>query len=520
MSVSRCGRAITEPRFLGSLEGYIVVEPRTEELREVTVRAYARNYGAARRYTIDLEICGDLLERRSVKLETGETAEMEAVAETTKECVARLVVNGQVVDTESVFQLRKYSDETLLISMVFHNHQPPNYGPDGLYIELWPYVYVWGPVLSPYGLGPYHYHAHVLSEPGRSLKVAYNLSPSLIAQWTDIVERGIRTIAGEHVDPSSELAAVVKETLSTYKNLADGAVIEVLTSIYAHTIAGYVVDELGLDDLIRRELEYGISVTKGFTGRDPRGLWLPEMSFSMKLIPLLTSLNLEYTFLDEKYHFRGASGEVGSPYEPYLLRDPATGDGLVVFFRDTELSNDIGFQNNYCSDIHAIKGAYSFALKVLSKALNGEAKVVTLALDGENWMAGSSNPPATAVFFDTLISLLEKLIRLKILEVALPRDLINRVPPKRKLSHVPSTTWLGSYSKWLEETAGQEVFWREVRARVRKFKEYISKHGFDERIKKAEWALWHMLDSDYWWTEFWNQKAISLWIKEFDKYVT
>jgi len=37
--------------------------------------------------------------------------------------------------------------------------------------------------------------------------------------------------------------------------------------------------------------------------------------------------------------------------------------------------------------------------------------------------------------------------------------------------------------------------------------------GRDEYSEKARWGLWHALDSDYWWAEFWLPQAIDAWNK-------
>jgi alpha-amylase/alpha-mannosidase (GH57 family) len=295
-------------------------------------------------------------------------------------------------------------------------------------------------------------------------------------------------------------------------------VIEVLTSIYAHKIAGYLVDLYNLDDDIKRELEFGLNITRDFLGREPKGVWLPEMSFSMKLIPIIASLGLEYTFLDERYHLRFAEGDVKNHYELYEVQD-GSGNKLVVFFRDTELSDDIAFANNYCSEIHAIKGAYRFVNKMLSKCVDNKAKLLTIALDGENWMALSANPPATAIFLKTLIYLFKKLSKLGIIETVRAEEAVKLLQPTRKLRFIPSTTWLGSYKKWRGEVSEHEVFWNMVEQRISRYREYVSKHGFDDKAEKMKWALWHILDSDYWWAEFWNKEMINIWIAEFDKYL-
>ncbi|MEM4788175.1 MAG: glycoside hydrolase family 57, partial [Ignisphaera sp.] len=115
--------------------------------------------------------------------------------------------------------------------------------------------------------------------------------------------------------------------------------------------------------------------------------------------------------------------------------------------------------------------------------------------------------------------LFKKLGRINIAKLTTAKEALKSIQPVRKLKYIPSTTWLGSYTKWRGEVLEQEKYWKMVEQIILKFKEYTVKYGFDERAKKAEWALWHILDSDYWWAEFWNEEMILLWIKEFDKYI-
>lgn len=521
VDAGRCGNSLVEPRFLDSLEGYLVIDPfEGADVAEIRVLAFIRNYGIDKEVTVELEVCGNTVDRRVVKLPRGGRHGVELYANVKNDCTAKLAVNGNTLDMQKIdMHSVSFPENPTSVLVVFHSHQPPNYRPDRVYKDLWPFTYVWRPLLFPYGLGPYHYHAVLLKETSFDIRLVYNLSPSLIKQWTDLVERGIETVTGEALQPYSELAKVIKETMNTYKELASSGIIEILTSIYAHTIAGYIVDALGLSDVLRRELEYGYSITEEFTGTKPEGVWLPEMSFSMNLIPVLKSQNLEYTFLDEKYHFKGAEGDIRDHYEPYIVQD-RLGNSLTVLFRDTELSNDVAFANNYCSDIHALKGAYTFISKLVKKCTENKARVLTIALDGENWMVFSKNPPATAVFLEVTLSLFKKLRELGLAKLATAREVLRSAPPARKLRYVPPTTWLGSYNKWRGERVEHEVFWRMVEQRITRYKEYVLKHGLNEKARKAEWALWHVLDSDYWWAEFWNKEMITLWINEFDKYIS
>ncbi|MEM0326438.1 MAG: hypothetical protein QW733_05370, partial [Desulfurococcaceae archaeon] len=48
---------------------------------------------------------------------------------------------------------------------------------------------------------------------------------------------------------------------------------------------------------------------------------------------------------------------------------------------------------------------------------------------------------------------------------------------------------------------------------------YEEKHGRNEDSRKARWALWHALDSDYWWAEFWEPTLINTWLNKAEKHL-
>jgi alpha-amylase/alpha-mannosidase (GH57 family) len=411
--------------------------------------------------------------------------------------VVKYVVAGEIKDRYLAF--------------VWHHHQAPNYLPDGTYYFLWAFVHTWSDELAPYGKGPYHYHAVVL-EKNPGYKCTYNLSPSLLVQWVDATERGVKHRGG-YVPPDSAEVGLVREALEIYKRAARRGQIDVLTSMYAHSIAGYLIEYLGAEDIVAEEFEYGLEVTRRVIGVEPKGAWTPEMAFHMKLVDIYSKLGLEYTVLDAKCHLQKSAGREATHLEPYLVKG-AEG-AITVFFRDTELSNYLGFKNNYESPLHAWKAAYDFAAEASARLLGGG--ILTIALDGENWMIFSKRPPLTAVFYEKLVGYLLRLQESGYLKTATLRELARSVQPRVELKSLPTTSWLCGFSKWHGQVADHEAYWKKARAAYELVKSYEQRHGRDERSKKARWALWHALDSDYWWAEFWEPRLIDAWLREVEE---
>ena len=408
-------------------------------------------------------------------------------------------VRFRVVDT--VNTTRRF------LALVWHHHQAPNYLPNNVYHALWAFIHTYSDELAPYSKGPYYYHAVVLDK-HREYKCTYNLSPSLLAQWADLVERGIKHEGG-FIDSKSPQAEIVRETLKLYRESARRGQIDVLTSMYAHSIAGYLIEYLGAEDVVREEVEYGIEITRRVMGIEPRGVWTPEMAFHIKLIDIYSDLGLEYTVLDDKCHLEKSTGNRGGHLEPYTVKGER--GSLTVFFRDHEISDVLGFKNNFKSELHAEKSAYDVVARIIDRLLSGG--VLVIALDGENWMIFSRKPPLTAYFYEKFVSLLEKCQKLGYLELATLRDLARKVPAKRVLSNVPTTSWLCSFTKWHGEIREHSVYWERAKRLHRALREYEARRGKDEISRKARWALWHALDSDYWWAEFWNPRVIDAWFR-------
>lgn len=427
-----------------------------------------------------------------------------------------LEINGKEIDKIEYIVEDSSRRKPVLFTIVWHHHQAPNYLPDKRIHGPWAYIYVWGNQLNPYGKGPYHYHAVMLRQhPG--FKSTYNLSPSLLAQWKMIIEEGVVFENGKRYSPDSTEANIVRETLRLYREALEKKQIEVLSSIYAHTIAGFLIDVLGMTDIVEEEIEYGKLITKEVIGEkyEPRGIWTPEMAFSMKLVNIYNKLGLEYTVLDDQHHFVHAKGEKNGPYQPYLLIDRSTGRNIIVFFRDHVLSDILGFRNTFNSEIHAWRNAYETSYLILKKWFDHRIKTLVLALDGENWMVFSKTPPLTSYFLDKLVIYLETLDDLGFLKLSTLSDIIDNYPPRKILYHIPTNTWLGTFRKWRGEVNDHEKYWRKTYMTYRRLKAYeeiIS--GHDNYSRRIRWALWHALDSDYWWAEFWNPRIIDTWLKQ------
>ncbi|MEM4732833.1 MAG: glycoside hydrolase family 57 protein [Desulfurococcaceae archaeon] len=503
---------------MSDLEVYIVPgKPVYEPGEHVKLYVLA---SSSRAHVLHVEVVGHrgVIAEASLDLKANSEAVLELPEVTAPRIPGKyeleLRINSKVVDRARYIVL---SEQDSLVerrlAFVWHHHQAPNYLPDGTYYYSWAFTHVYNDELAPYGKGPYHYHALML-EKYRDYRCTYNLSPSLLHQWEDAIENGIK-LRDRYIPRDSPEVELIKETLELYRKAVHSSQVEVLTSMYAHSIAGYLVEYLGAEDIVKEEVEYGIEVTRRIIGVEPRGVWTPEMAFTMKLVDVYSDLGLEYTVLDAKCHLEKSKGDVSGHLEPYLVRG---GRGeLVVFFRDTELSNHVSFKNNFKSSIHAWKSAYNFVYEVTSRLHTGGT--LTIALDGENWMIFSKKPPLTAVFYDRMLNILHSLQEAGYLRTVTLREVLSEVEPKRVLKWVPTTTWLCGFSKWHGEVKEHDLYWARAKRVYEAIRSYEEKHGRNEDSRKARWALWHALDSDYWWAEFWEPTLINTWLNKAEKHL-
>jgi alpha-amylase/alpha-mannosidase (GH57 family) len=128
-------------------------------------------------------------------------------------------------------------------------------------------------------------------------------------------------------------------------------------------------------------------------GRTPVGLWPAEGAVSSDALALVSLGG--FTWLATDGGVLARSGRWGyRASDPTVLCQPyrAVGDGqpVAVFFRDTDLSDDIGFRYGQYADPHAAVRDFVRAIetRILDRLTGDEDHVLTVVLDGENAWGG------------------------------------------------------------------------------------------------------------------------------------
>lgn len=252
----------------------------------------------------------------------------------------------------------------------------------------------------------------------RDLQMWFNLA------WfaKEFRDRKVELVTGERVDvcrfvqqgegfTTGDVQAMVAEQLKVlravvplHRFLADRGQLELSATPFYHPIFPLILDTDGATvdragaQLPRRfsqpedadaQVRLAVRAHEERFGRKPTGMWPAEGAVSRDVIPVLARHGIRWIATDRGVLAR--SGEFGYEVanadvlcQPYRAEED--GAALAVFFRDTELSDRIGFHYHRHSDptaaaaefLHDVKERFAFRLSGV------EDRILTIVLDGEN----------------------------------------------------------------------------------------------------------------------------------------
>ncbi|MBI3006323.1 MAG: hypothetical protein HYY49_13075 [Ignavibacteriales bacterium] len=209
------------------------------------------------------------------------------------------------------------------------------------------------------------------------------------------------------------------------------------------------------------QVSKAVSYYKQMFGSSPAGMWPAEGSVAHDLIPVFARQGIRWIATDEKILAR--SKPSGQPkYYPYsLTTGHGSNESAVVVFRDTELSDKIGFvYQNYGGE----DAADDFARHVLGYApsVNEPDRLLTVILDGENAWEWYKHDNDGKQFQHTLYRKLSKLFETRQVVTVTVTEYI-RGNPKRGIpphppENMPKLEWLwpgswinANYDTWIGE---------------------------------------------------------------------
>jgi len=267
---------------------------------------------------------------------------------------------------------------------------------------------------------------------------------------------------------------------------------------------------------------------KGIWGIPARGMWCGEGSVAEATVPILVDAGLKWTATDQKLLEKSTlvSGGAG-PYIPYKIdsdKEPgtagSTSDEMVIIFRDTELSNKVGFT------FQMLKGpvaAQEFIKSVLSHAPNfgGADRLVVVVLDGENAWESYQKDLDGKDFFEALYSSLSESYNVGEIVSVTMSEYLDGNPERGIPAHAATDqkeieplfpgSWIdGNFGVWIGE-AEENQAWKYL-GQVRKALELsglpqphptapepADKQGLDYFIWKAFDEMYAAEGSDWFW---------------------
>ena len=312
---------------------------------------------------------------------------------------------------------------------------------------------------------------------------------------------------------------IIKKIIPTYKKFLDKGRIEITTSPYYHPILPILLDIKGIkkssgDDLpanLKMELdaklqtEYALDRIEQLFGKRPRGVWPSEQCVSSKELRMFADLGIEWSISDENIlsssinqdFVRDFKGYLEDPYSLLKSYNYKTKNSEIkMIFRDSVLSNLIGFEYPNHNSINAANDLYDRLKSIQSKLLSSpdDNHLVTIAMDGENCWENYENDGLD--FLMTLYSLLEKD---DTIETVLISDYIEKEKYHKPLNRITAGSWINqNFKLWIDEPL-KNLAWTYVKHARDDFSAYVKQNPLDPNISLAMRELFICEGSDWFW---------------------
>jgi starch synthase len=193
-----------------------------------------------------------------------------------------------------------------------------------------------------------------------------------------------------------------------------------------------------------RQIDMGMGLFERLLGRRPKGMWPSEMAVGESVIGLATKAQVQWMISDEEVLARSLESRFSRDqiYEPARL--DREGSSVAIVFRDSQLSNTIGFDYQRASSAAAARDMMG-RLGRLQEAQGDRDFLVVIALDGEN--AWEFYPRDGHDFLNALYTELQASRDVVTTTVS---DFIAEHPPQRQLGHLHTGSWIGaSLDTWI-----------------------------------------------------------------------
>lgn len=291
--------------------------------------------------------------------------------------------------------------------------------------------------------------------------------------------------------------------------------IEVITTPFYHPILPLLIDSdiakicQPNDEMPARfhypedadaQVSKSVSYYRQLFGAHPIGMWPAEGSVSHEIVPILQNHNIRWIATDEKVLSRSKPEHLPK-YYPYAVGE---GDNpIVVVFRDTELSDKIGFTYQTWNGEDAADDFMQHVLRYAPDE-NEPDRLLTVILDGENAWEWYRHDNDAKDFLNSLYRKLTNLHHNRQVITVTPTEYINgnltREIPPHPVEAMPKLEWLwpgswinANYDTWIGEHEENKA-WEYLRvAREDLGASGIKPPPHDEKIPQKNTKKWYAL---------------------------
>jgi alpha-amylase/alpha-mannosidase (GH57 family) len=306
---------------------------------------------------------------------------------------------------------------------------------------------------------------------------------------------------------------IMKAVIPLHRILQEKGQLEVITTPFYHPILPLIYDT----DLAREAMPYielprikfsypgdakwhlerAVEKYIQLFGFPPRGMWPSEGSVAQEIIPLVRDAGFIWMASDMQVLARSLKKSLITMEDKYsAYRVSEGGKELYIIFRDTDLSDRIGFRYKSLSGVQAANDLILALYEAHKRFAKEETPyLVPIILDGENaweWYKHDGKE-----FFHSLYSQLSRAEWIKTVTVS---EFLEKFPPRKKIDHLFAGSWIGAdFSTWIGEPE-ENVAW-EYLARVRSDFERAKNSGkySEEILNRAFLEIAVCEGSDWFW---------------------
>ncbi|MCK4328848.1 hypothetical protein KAX02_03290 [candidate division WOR-3 bacterium] len=275
----------------------------------------------------------------------------------------------------------------------------------------------------------------------------------------NLIEKGKGFTEKEKLKLLDKCIEIMKAVIPVHKKLMEEGKIEVTTTPFYHPILPLIYDT----DLYHRKLPFRFSypqdaevqVNKSVEfhrqlfGENPEGMWPSEGSVAKEIIPIFADAKIKWIATDEQILAKSLGRKINERDKYRAYRARFNDIEVSIIFRDTRISDDVGFRYNSMPGKAAANDLIARLYDIHKRfADESEPACVSIIMDGENsWEAFKEDGKE---FFHSLYSKLEEVDWIRTLTVS---EFLNENPPQHILdNNLAAGSWInGNFDIWIGE---------------------------------------------------------------------